>query len=193
MSMADRDGVIWYDGKLVPWREANTHVLTHTLHYGMGVFEGVRAYETDKGAAIFRLQDHTDRLFRSAKIVGMKGNVVTFSKNSAQLAALFAQDEIWAAPVARFTWSQMLKTGLPLKWSIPAEGQAAGMNVMGLALARVDGRPIDFLTAIVHLVLFWIGNALLTPFIVLVGLFTDRGRLLHDLLLGTVVVRRDRY
>ena len=77
MSMADRDGVIWYDGKLVPWREANTHVLTHTLHYGMGVFEGVRAYETDKGAAIFRLQDHTDRLFRSAKIVGMK---LPFSK-----------------------------------------------------------------------------------------------------------------
>ncbi|SFN06685.1 branched chain amino acid aminotransferase apoenzyme [Formivibrio citricus] len=71
MSMSDRDGVIWYDGKLVPWREATTHVLTHTLHYGMGVFEGVRAYDTPKGPAIFRLQDHTDRLFRSAKIVGM--------------------------------------------------------------------------------------------------------------------------
>lgn len=72
MSMADRDGVIWYDGKLVPWREATTHVLTHTLHYGMGVFEGVRAYETPKGTAIYRLQDHTDRLFRSAHILGMK-------------------------------------------------------------------------------------------------------------------------
>ncbi len=71
MSMADRDGVIWYDGKLVPWREANSHVLTHTLHYGMGVFEGVRAYETAKGTAIFRLQAHTDRLFRSAHILGM--------------------------------------------------------------------------------------------------------------------------
>jgi branched-chain amino acid aminotransferase len=71
MSMADRDGLIWYDGELVPWREANTHVLTHTLHYGMGVFEGVRAYATDRGAAIFRLQAHTDRLFRSAHIVGM--------------------------------------------------------------------------------------------------------------------------
>ena len=71
MSMADRDGVIWYDGKLVPWREATTHVLTHTLHYGMGVFEGVRAYKTAKGAAIFRLQAHTDRLFRSAHILGM--------------------------------------------------------------------------------------------------------------------------
>jgi branched-chain amino acid aminotransferase len=71
MSMSDRDGVIWYDGKLVPWRDATTHVLTHTLHYGMGVFEGVRAYETSKGTAIFRLQAHTDRLFRSAHILGM--------------------------------------------------------------------------------------------------------------------------
>lgn len=70
-SFADRDGVIWLDGKLVPWREATTHVLTHTLHYGMGVFEGVRAYETSRGTAIFRLQEHTDRLFGSAKILGM--------------------------------------------------------------------------------------------------------------------------
>ena len=72
MSMADRDGWIWHDGKLKPWREATTHVLTHTLHYGMGVFEGVRAYKTAAGTAIFRLQEHTDRLFRSAHINGMK-------------------------------------------------------------------------------------------------------------------------
>lgn len=72
MSMADRDGVIWYDGEMVPWREANTHVLTHTLHYGMGVFEGLRAYETAQGAAIFRLREHTDRLFNSAHIFMMK-------------------------------------------------------------------------------------------------------------------------
>jgi branched-chain amino acid aminotransferase len=72
MSMADRDGHIWYDGKLVPWRSATTHVLTHTLHYGMGVFEGVRAYKTASGTAIFRLREHTDRLFRSAHINGMK-------------------------------------------------------------------------------------------------------------------------
>src|SRR3569832_547962 len=72
MSMADRDGVIWLDGQLVPWREAKVHVLTHTLHYGLGVFEGVRAYQTDRGAAIFRLREHTDRLFRSAHILGMK-------------------------------------------------------------------------------------------------------------------------
>ena len=72
MSMADRDGVIWFDGKMVPWRDANVHVLTHSLHYGMGVFEGVRAYNTDQGTAIFRLQAHTDRLFDSAHIMGMK-------------------------------------------------------------------------------------------------------------------------
>jgi branched-chain amino acid aminotransferase len=70
--MSDRDGLIWYDGKLVEWRSATTHVLTHTLHYGMGVFEGVRAYKTDKGTAIFRLREHTDRLFGSAHIFGMK-------------------------------------------------------------------------------------------------------------------------
>lgn len=72
MSMSDRDGFIWFDGKLVPWREANTHVLTHSLHYGLSVFEGVRAYATDKGPAIFRLKEHTDRLFNSAHIYMMK-------------------------------------------------------------------------------------------------------------------------
>ncbi len=71
MTFADRDGVIWMDGELIPWRDATVHVLTHTLHYGLGVFEGVRAYKTDNGTAIFRLQDHTERLFRSAHIMGM--------------------------------------------------------------------------------------------------------------------------
>ena len=71
MSMADRDGLIWYDGKLVDWRDAKLHVLTHSLHYGMAVFEGVRAYETDAGTAIFRLAEHTRRLFNSAKIFQM--------------------------------------------------------------------------------------------------------------------------
>ncbi|MBK8335946.1 MAG: branched-chain amino acid transaminase [Sterolibacteriaceae bacterium] len=71
MSMADRDGFIWHDGKLVPWREATTHVLTHSLHYGLAVFEGVRAYNTQIGTAIFRLKEHTDRLFNSAHIYRM--------------------------------------------------------------------------------------------------------------------------
>jgi len=72
MSMADRDGFIWHDGKLVPWREATTHVLTHSLHYGLAVFEGLRAYKTAGGTAIFRLREHTERLFNSAHIFMMK-------------------------------------------------------------------------------------------------------------------------
>ena len=71
MSMADRDGKIWKDGKLVDWRDANLHMLTHSLHYGMAVFEGVRAYKTVDGTAIFRLREHTQRLFNSAKIFQM--------------------------------------------------------------------------------------------------------------------------
>lgn len=71
MSMADRDGFIWYDGKLVPWRDATTHVLTHSLHYGVAVFEGVRAYRTERGTAIFRLAEHTQRLLNSGKIYMM--------------------------------------------------------------------------------------------------------------------------
>ena len=69
MTFDDRDGVIWLNGSFVPWRDARVHVLTHSLHYGMGVFEGVRAYKTDAGTAIFRLREHIDRLFRSAKIM----------------------------------------------------------------------------------------------------------------------------
>ncbi len=72
MSMSDRDGQIWMDGKLVEWRDAKIHVLTHTLHYGCGAFEGVRAYNTAQGTAIFRLREHTERLFNSAKILRMK-------------------------------------------------------------------------------------------------------------------------
>ncbi len=72
MSMADLDGVIWYDGKMVPWRDATTHVLTHSLHYGLAVFEGLRAYKTPDGPAIFRLKEHIDRLFSSAHIYMMK-------------------------------------------------------------------------------------------------------------------------
>ena len=89
-TMADRDGFIWLDGEMVPWREANTHVLTYTLHYGVGCFEGVRAYHTPKGTAIFRLEEHTRRLFNSAKILGMK---MPFSQeviNEAQLEVLRA-------------------------------------------------------------------------------------------------------
>ena len=87
-TMADRDGLIWMDGELVPWRDAKVHVLTHTLHYGLGVFEGVRAYQTDKGAAIFRLEDHTRRLFQSAHILNMNMPFTQEQLNEAQIAAV---------------------------------------------------------------------------------------------------------
>lgn len=87
-AMADRDGVIWLDGQMVPWRDAKVHVLTHTLHYGMGVFEGVRAYETPEGTAIFRLHAHTDRLFNSAKIMNMPMPYSKDELNEAQRAVV---------------------------------------------------------------------------------------------------------
>lgn len=96
----------------------------------------------------------------------------------------------WFLYPVLFVGVAMLYFGLTVGGSRQA---SPGMSMMGLALARTDGRPLDFLTAIVHLVLFWVGNALLTPFIVLIGLFTDRGRLLQDLLLGTVMMRADSY
>jgi len=85
MSMADRDGEIWMDGQFVDWRDANIHVLTHTLHYGMGIFEGVRCYETGSGSAIFRLKDHTQRLLNSAKIFQMN---IGYSKEELMQAQL---------------------------------------------------------------------------------------------------------
>jgi branched-chain amino acid aminotransferase len=92
MSMSDRDGFIWQDGKLVPWREATTHVLTHSLHYGMSVFEGVRAYRTERGTAIFRLEDHTDRLFNSAHIFQMAMPYDKATINEAHKEVLRAND-----------------------------------------------------------------------------------------------------
>jgi branched-chain amino acid aminotransferase len=91
-SFADRDGWIWFNGELVPWREARVHVLTHTLHYGLGVFEGVRAYQTPRGAAIFRLHEHTDRLFDSAHILGLKIPYTKDVVNAAQLDVMRANE-----------------------------------------------------------------------------------------------------
>lgn len=88
MSISDRDGLIWFDGKMTPWREATTHVLSHSLHYGMSVFEGVRCYKANGGAAIFRLRDHTRRFFQSAHIIGMKLPFSEDDINNAQIAAV---------------------------------------------------------------------------------------------------------
>lgn len=85
MSYADRDGFIWLDGEVVPWREAKVHVLTHTLHYGLGVFEGIRAYVTDRGPAVFRLDDHLERLAQSMKILKMK---IAFDEQTLRAASI---------------------------------------------------------------------------------------------------------
>jgi branched-chain amino acid aminotransferase len=90
--MSDRDGLIWQDGKMLDWRKAKTHVLTHTLHYGAGVFEGVRAYDGKLGTAIFRLQDHTKRLLNSAKIIGMKVPFDEDQLNQAQIEVVKSND-----------------------------------------------------------------------------------------------------
>ena len=103
MSMSDRDGKIWMDGKLVDWRDAKIHVLTHTLHYGCGAFEGVRAYDTVGGTAIFRLQEHTQRLFNSAKILRMNIPFTPEQVNEAQkevvranqLASCYLRPLVW--------------------------------------------------------------------------------------------------
>jgi len=102
LNFADRDGLIWFDGKMVPWRDAKIHVLTHTLHYGMGVFEGVRAYHAEEGTAIFRLQEHTDRLFNSAKIMNMEMPYSKDEINQAQLDAVKVNnlDSAYLRPMA---------------------------------------------------------------------------------------------
>lgn len=109
MSMADRDGFIWYDGKLVPWRDATTHVLTHSLHYGLAVFEGVRAYNTVKGTAIFRLAEHTQRLINSGKIYMMD---IPYSKQvlmDAQLEVVRANklESCYLRPIAFYGSEKM--------------------------------------------------------------------------------------
>jgi len=109
MSMADRDGQIWYDGKLVPWRNANTHVLTHSLHYGLAVFEGVREYKTTNGTAIFRLKEHTERLFNSAHIYMMKIPYTREQIVDAQKEVVRANrlDECYIRPIAFYGSEKM--------------------------------------------------------------------------------------
>ena len=149
MSMADRDGVIWLDGEMVPWRDAKVHVLTHTLHYGLGCFEGVRAYNTAEGAAIFRMKDHTDRLFRSAHILNMK---MPFSKdeiNAAQLSAVRENklDEAYLRPMVFYGSEGMglradnLKTHVMVAaWEWPSymspEAQELGIKVRTSSYTR---------------------------------------------------------
>jgi len=136
MSMADRDGWIWYDGRMVPWRDASTHVLTHTLHYGMGVFEGVRCYRTAEGPAIFRLADHTQRLFNSAKIFGMKIPYLADELNEAQKACVRDNglDACYIRPIAFYGSNAMgvAARSNPVRVAIAAWPWGAYLGAEGL-------------------------------------------------------------
>jgi branched-chain amino acid aminotransferase len=114
MSMADRDGKIWKDGKLIDWRDATLHVLTHTLHYGMGVFEGVRAYKTNNGTAIFRLKEHTKRLFNSAKIFQMEVPFSAATLEAAQLEVV-AANKLESCYIRPIIWVGSEKLGVSAK------------------------------------------------------------------------------
>ena len=148
-TFADRDGWIWMDGELKPWREANVHVLTHTLHYGLGCFEGVRAYNTPSGPCIFRLKEHTERLFNSAHILGLK---IPFSQdevNQAQLETFKANelDEGYLRPMV-FLGSEAMglrAQGLSVRLSIAcwpwpdymdADSREAGIKVRTSSYTR---------------------------------------------------------
>lgn len=148
-SMADRDGKIWMDGQLVEWRDAKVHVLTHTLHYGCGAFEGVRAYETDQGTAIFRLEDHTKRLFNSAKILRMNIPFTQEQVNQAQVEVVRA-NQLASCYLRPLTWIGDKKLGVSPKgndihlmvaaWAWGAylgeEGMARGIRVKTSSYTR---------------------------------------------------------
>ena len=112
--MHDRDGKIWMDGELVEWRDAKIHVLSHTLHYGCGAFEGVRAYDTANGTAIFRLQEHTERLFNSAKILRMKIPFTQEQVNEAQRTVVRV-NQLKSGYVRPLTWIGSQKLGVSPK------------------------------------------------------------------------------
>ena len=113
-SMADRDGKIWMDGQMVDWRDAKIHVLTHTLHYGCGAFEGVRAYNTVNGTAVFRLQEHTERLFNSAKILRMKIPFTQEAVNEAQKAVI-RENNLESGYIRPLVWIGDQKLGVSPK------------------------------------------------------------------------------
>ena len=133
MSMSDRDGFIWYDGKLVPWRDATTHVLTHSLHYGLAVFEGVRAYKTVDGTAIFRLAEHTERLFNSARIYLMQ---IPYAKD----ALMAAQREVVRANKLESCYLRPIAFYGSEKMGVSPKGAKVHVAIAGVAVGRLP-RP----------------------------------------------------
>ena len=145
MSMSDRDGKIWMDGQMVEWRDAKIHVLTHTLHYGCGAFEGVRAYNTTHGTAIFRLPEHTERLFNSAKILRMK---IPFTPEQVMEAqrAVVRENKLESCYLRPLVWIGDEKLGVSPKgntihlmvaaWPLGEEGLARGIRVKTSSFTR---------------------------------------------------------
>lgn len=113
-ALSDRDGKIWMDGQMVEWRDAKIHVLTHTLHYGCGAFEGVRAYKTEQGSAIFRLQEHTQRLFNSAKILRIPMPFSQEEVNEAQRAVV-RENKLESGYLRPLVWLGSEKLGVSPK------------------------------------------------------------------------------
>jgi branched-chain amino acid aminotransferase len=147
--MHDRDGVIWMDGRLVPWRDAKVHVLTHTLHYGCGAFEGVRAYDTVQGTAVFRLREHTERLFNSAKILRMDMPFTREQLMAAQLEVVrtnglrqcYIRPLIWLGSEAMGLGAQNVLThAMVVAWDLGAylgdEGLKRGIRVKTSSYTR---------------------------------------------------------
>ena len=156
MDLSKISGEIWFDGEMIDWQDANTHLLTHTLHYGLGVFEGVRAYATNKGPSIFRLDDHTDRLFKSAPTVNMD---IPFSKeviNNAHEAVIKANNlnEAYIRPMCFYGSEGMGLRADNLKvhamvaaWEWPSymepEARENGIKVKLSSYKRQVGNPVS--------------------------------------------------
>lgn len=111
----DKVAKIWMDGEFVDWDDANVHILTHTLHYGCGVFEGIRAYQTSRGAAVFRLRDHIERLFNSAKIfmIDIPYTVDELCDATRELVAVNQLDSCYIRPIAFLGYGEMGLNPLP--------------------------------------------------------------------------------
>jgi len=156
LDLSKISGEIWFDGEMIDWQDANTHLLTHTLHYGLGVFEGVRAYATNKGPSIFRLDDHTDRLFKSASTVNMD---IPFSKeviNNAHEAVIKANNlnEAYIRPMCFYGSEGMGLRADNLKvhamvaaWEWPSymepEARENGIKVKLSSYKRQVGNPVS--------------------------------------------------
>ena len=171
MVLSELEGFIWFDGELVQWKEAKVHVLTHTLHYGLGVFEGVRAYSAPKGTSIFRLKDHIDRLFQSAETVGLN---IPFSPEElkdahSQVISVNDLEEAYMRPMCFFgseslgiRADNLTVHSIVAAWEWPSyldpETQEKGLKVKvssyrrqirnKLALAKVNGNYVQSIVAL---------------------------------------------